>query len=137
MKKTILKTAALLLIFSGVMIACGKDDNENNSCDCENKEIIRGLKDEPAIVSSITFSATDFKNLFGFKISNDKGLNDSIIIPCHDIPEKYRINDLPVYINGNVTNCYMIVDDYLPENNPPIPFQYKFNMFELTNIKTR
>ncbi|MDR2065286.1 MAG: hypothetical protein LBP85_06235 [Prevotellaceae bacterium] len=37
MKKIVLKTVALLLILAGMIIACGKEKEDNKICDCTNK----------------------------------------------------------------------------------------------------
>jgi hypothetical protein len=95
---------------------------------CNGKGVVKTLTNEPAYVrkrGGVLFP-------FVFDIATRyNGMRGRTLIPCEDIPEKFRIDGLSVSISGNVIDC-----SEFPESSPEIRVGILNNFFELTNIKT-
>ena len=77
---------------------------------CENKKILKTLKDEPAIVRKHCFEHVGRVDTFFFELVNTHSDFFSLggIFPCNEIPKQYREEGLSVYIGGNVTSCTVV-----------------------------
>jgi hypothetical protein len=98
-------------------------------CECEGKEIIKVLKDEPAYVVKGCFEYNRV-DTFSLELVNEK---EEIIdiFPCVEIPKEYQMEGLSVLISGNIMDC-MEVNECLMS---PYIYLLPTNMFELTDIK--
>ena len=75
---------------------------------CENKRILKVLKDEPAYIRKRCFEHLERKDAFYFELINSHseffGLAGALF-PFEEIPNEYRKEGLIVKINGNVLSC--------------------------------
>jgi hypothetical protein len=121
----ILKITFLIIAVS--FGSCNKSNPkiENNCVSCEGKKIIKVLTDEPAHVRIPCHDPV----IFIFELSNQyDGISG--ILPCTEIPSKYRVEGESVLISGNITNCLEVVCG--APNIRILPY----NVFELTIIKS-
>ncbi|MDR0667563.1 MAG: hypothetical protein LBF90_02970 [Prevotellaceae bacterium] len=122
-----MKHFILLIIISISFAGCSKRDikTDTNCVSCEEKNTFKILINEPAHVriqctEPITFS---------FELDNQyDGING--IVPCNEIPLKYRIDGKSVLISGTIYSCLVAVCA------TPDTRRLPFNVFELTTIKT-
>ncbi|GAB6012691.1 META domain-containing protein [Viscerimonas tarda] len=97
------------------------------SCDCEEKEVVKVLSDEPAYVR---YNRILECYTFELLSSYEELIRHGVIRPCEtDIPQKYKIDGLPVKISGNVIQCKF--------EEMPNARLYLYNRIELTDIKRR
>ncbi|MDR1552297.1 MAG: hypothetical protein LBS69_02385 [Prevotellaceae bacterium] len=136
MKKIILKTAAIMLLLAGVMISCGKEKEiGNNQCDCDNKEIIKVLIDEPGYIIKGCFNYSGNIDTFYYVGLNNEYTNIfGTIFPCKEIPAEFKIDNMEVLISGNVINC--TIHDLCIPTHPEWRIA-PANLFELKSIKIR
>ena len=99
---------------------------------CEDKEILKILNNEPAIVRKSCFDHVGRVDTFFFQLANHyPEFYASIgVFPAGEIPQQCRQEDLSVYISGNVTSC--IVGGGCSQPNIKIGY---IHLFELTSIK--
>ena len=101
-----------LLIFSVSGCSNSKMSNIEGS-DCipyENKDILKILNDEPAIVRKQCFEHLGRKDAFFFELVNRPSeiLWGVGLFPAEAIPQQFRKEGLSVYISGNVISCYVL-----------------------------
>ena len=110
---------------------------ENTDCaSCENKQIIKVLKDEPGYIKNISFNSTDFRYFFVFEpIHRDPKLTIQLHVCSIVDLENYQIAATGKYvtISGNITNCLSEVIDYDPGCRCSV--RYEYNILELSSIK--
>jgi hypothetical protein len=104
------------------------DDNDV-SCKCEGKIIIKVLKDEPASIVKGCFEYHRVDS-FSFSLVNEPEAIAGIF-PCNEIPKEYRIDGLPVLISGNISSCKVFNACLMAPNVKLAPI----NIIELTDIK--
>ena len=129
MGKSILKLTVILLILAGVFLNCEK--KEKGCISCENKEVIKTLKDEPAYIRKGCFEHVGRIDTFYFELVNryPEFFAEVGLFPCGEIPELFRKEGLSVNISGNVTNC--IETGGCIEPNIKLPY---IHLFELESI---
>lgn len=126
----------LFIIVTLIIIPCYGCNSENKASDincatCEDKEIIKELKNELAIVRKDCFEHVGRVDTFYFELTTlYEGLNNISIMPCNVIPKEYRIDGLSVTISGKITNCLVLGGC----SEPNIKLA-SFNIFELISIK--
>ena len=80
-----------------------------DSTSCENKEILKILNDEPAIVRKQCFEHVGRVDAFFFELANQhEGLWSVVLFPAEEIPQQFRKEGLSVYISGNVIKSYVL-----------------------------
>ena len=74
---------------------------------CVDKQVIKELKDEPAIVRKRCFDHAGRTEVYYFALVNDHSefYSEMGIFPIEEIPEQFKKTGLSVYISGHVTNC--------------------------------
>jgi hypothetical protein len=101
--------------------------------DGKEKEIIKVLQYEKAIVRAIPFSQEDGLDSFGFELINRYDeVQPTPVVPFNgQIPDPYRMEGLPVIISGNVFDCLVVPDlsdtRLLPSNLFELTFIYEQN----------
>ena len=109
------KGAVLMLLFAVFFIALGcgnskiSDIKNSDSTFCENKEILKILIDEPAIVRKGCFEHLGNVDAFFFELENSQYefVYQEAVFPLKEIPKQYRKEGSTVYISGNVMNCFI------------------------------
>jgi hypothetical protein len=88
-----------------LLYACEDDVTkiDGGSATCENKEIVKVLKNEPAYIRKSCFQHTD-REEFYFEFTTEYPFNGGLF-PCDSIPVQYRKEGLSVKIGGNITSC--------------------------------
>jgi hypothetical protein len=133
------KTASVLmslLAFAGGMLGCDREEeNSYTPCECEGKQIIKILKDEPAYIVKGCYDYFNRVESFSIVLINQPLLEGLYIsqelFPCGDIPEEYKADSILVLISGNITDCVAGNQCLMAPNVRIIPT----NLFELTSIK--
>ncbi|GHT03418.1 hypothetical protein AGMMS49525_08450 [Bacteroidia bacterium] len=105
--------------------------DETVTCECEEKQIIKVLKDEPAHVVKSYFEFGNGTDSIGLAILNKSVWASYYIFPCSEIPQNYQIDGLEVLISGNITNCIK------PFPSNPTARYAPAHLFELTSIKKK
>jgi len=92
-------------------VGCGDsimiDIDDSGNASCEDKEILKILKDEPAIVRRGCFEHLGSVEAFYFELKNSycNIYGRKAVFPVGEIPQQYRKDGLLLYISGNVTSC--------------------------------
>ena len=129
-------SVAAVCVFIFTVSGCGSskmsEPEYSDSISCENREIVKILNDEPAIVRKSCFEHLGRVEEFYFELVNQHTEFFSLagLIPEKMIPQQYRKEGLSVYISGNVTNCNVLAG--CSEPNIKLPFM---PVFELKSIK--
>ena len=106
-----MKSFSLLFFLIFIVSGCGNSKMSNiedsDSISCENKEILKILNDEPAIVRKQCFEHVGCVDTFYFELVNrySEFFSDVGVFPAGVISQQYRKEGLSVYISGNVTSC--------------------------------
>ena len=119
----------LLFMASG----CGNTKlSDDSSVSCENKQILKTLNDEPAIVRKSCFDHVGRVDTFYFEFENrhSEFFSDFGVFPAGVIPQQCRQEGLSVYISGDVTSC--VVGAGCSEPNIKLGY---IHLFELKSIK--
>jgi hypothetical protein len=140
MEPKIIKFTAIMLFLAGTFACVEKDENntsENNEqCTvCNDTKVLRVLKDEPAYIRKGCDSEKVYFSYTIVLVDEDESpvYISRVLFPCGGVPEKFRIDYLPVLISGNILNCGTF-DPCLP----PCP-ECRLapnNFLELKTIKT-
>ena len=131
------KDIVLCVVFF-MAASCGNskmNDMENpDSTSCENKQILKILNGEPAIVRKQCFEHVGRVDTFYFELVNlySEFFPNGYVFPTSEIPEQYRKEGLSVYISGNVTSCVVLGGC----SEPNIRLA-SIHLFELKSIKIR
>ena len=114
MKKIVWLKIVFCMVFF-MVTGCGNstmsDIENSDTASCENKQILKILNDEPAIVRKQCFEHVERVDTFYFELVNshqDEFNNREAVFPLQEIPEQYRKEGLSVYISGNVTSCTVL-----------------------------
>jgi hypothetical protein len=98
---------------------------------CENQKIIKVLEDEPAYIRKSCLDHVGRRDTFWIEIIPKYAeLHSRGLFPCNTIPEEYRIEDLPVKINGDVYDC-LVTGGCIEPNIDYVAI----NIFKLNSIK--
>jgi hypothetical protein len=124
----------LFILLSVTILCCNNNsdeitDNNDVSCECDGKKIIKVLKDEPAYIVKGCFEYHRVDS-FSFDLINEQEAVIGIF-SCNEIPEEYRIEGLAVLISGNISSCVAFNGCLMAPNVKLAPT----NIFELTDIK--
>jgi hypothetical protein len=137
MKTNILKITAMTLMLAGGFGSCGEKGtiiNIENSdyASCEDKKIVKVLKDEPVYIRKHCFEHVGRIDTFYFDLVNSHSefFSETGLFPCGEIPEQYRKDGLCVSISGDVTSCVTAGGCI----EPNIRLAY-IHFFELKSIK--
>jgi hypothetical protein len=104
-----------------------------NQPNCEEKIILKELKDEPAIIRERCFDHVGKVDAFAFELADKyPELHSLSVVPFGEIPKEYRKEGLSVYISGSVTSCSVINGCSAPNIRLGA-----INLFELKSIKLR
>ena len=126
-------TVAMMFFLIFTVTGCGNSKTSDiGSASCENKEILKILNDEPAIVQKGCFNHVGRVDAFYFKLVNQdfEFFSDFGVFPAGVIPPQYKKEGLFVYISGNVTSCAVLAG--CSEPNIRLGFM---PLFELKSIK--
>ena len=101
------------LICGMVFVSCGsyKAEQKDSHCaSCENKQILKVLKDEPVFVRKGCFEHLGRIDAFYFELVNPhtEFFYLAGIFPCDEIPKQFMEEGLSVKISGNVTSCLVL-----------------------------
>ena len=129
MRTKILKLKVILFALAVSVAGCNMVDEPIRKC--EEKETLKAINDEPAIVLKGNFEYIGIKEAFYFELENKQSDLTPFVFTGEEIPEQYRKDSLSVYISGNVSDrviggIYYTETKYLP-----------ILLFELKSIKPR
>jgi len=132
--KRILVFLAILLIVAGSFYSCAEKENNIANYNCDNKKILKVLKDEPAYVQKSCFDHVGRVDTFYFQLTKryPEFFTGDNVFPAGEIPQQFREEGLSVYISGNVTSCIVIGGCM----EPNIRLAY-IHLFELKSIKIK
>ncbi|MDR1342188.1 MAG: hypothetical protein LBK18_02905 [Prevotellaceae bacterium] len=122
-------SAAFCMVIS--LGSCEEDTSQaERACtQCAGKEIVESLSEEPAYVRKGCFEHIGRVDAFYFVLANR---HDDVfgLFPCSEMPEEYRVEDLPVLISGDITSCTEVGGCVEPDVKLA-----SVNVFELAAIK--
>jgi hypothetical protein len=100
---------------------------------CEDKVIIKMLKNEQAYIRKGYIEDNGGKEIFYFELTAEHPeFTGDNLFPCNSIPVQYEIENLSVRIGGNVTSCRVGgVDEHIK----PYMILTPSHIFELRTIK--
>ena len=129
-----MQKGTVLVLCMVFFMAIGCENTKNfDTTSCKNKEILKILNDEPAIVRKQCFEHVERVDTFFFELVNQHSefyLLTGSVFPTGEIPEQYRKEGLSVYISGVVTSCTVLGGCI----EPNIRLAY-IHLFELKSIK--
>jgi hypothetical protein len=147
MKKSFLTLFILLLISFFFLLSCQKEDDggisllpkEGWGCvTCEDETTTSTVKNLKGKVVRIVRAANNTEGkVFSYGIDISKysynretwaATNDSLLVPCPDLPLEWQQVNLKVKVSGNVKSCNNLLPDYL------LRLLYG-RKFEITSIK--
>ena len=111
MKKLLIRVIlAITLLVTFVASGCENSKKSDIEDSCENKEILKILNDEPAIVRKTCFEHVGRVDTFYFDLVNQYSefFSDFGVFPVGEIPQQFREEGLSVYISGNVNSCRVL-----------------------------
>jgi len=117
-------------------VGCGeKDDTSSNVCDCEDKQIIKELVEDSAIIIKGCFNYFDQVDSFSIQLLHKPQYEEFYIsqelYPCNGIPEQYKVDNLQVLISGKIFDCMKFNGCFVSPDVKLSPV----NIMELTSIK--
>jgi len=122
----------VLIMVSGCEYSKTSNVEDSDSISCENKDVLKILNEEPAIVRKQCFEHIGRVDAFFFELENlhSEVLWSVCLFPAGEIPQQFREDGLSVYISGNVISCYVLGGCV----EPNIRLAY-IPLFELKSIK--
>ena len=147
-KGTVVMLCVIYTLFF-ITAACGSNSVIEDSyghlgksgISCDNKRILKVLKDEPAIVQKTCFEHNGRVEEFFFSFVNENLSDDDYlriaVFPVGDIPKQYRKEGLSVCISGNVISCYVLWGCVEPNIRLRSIELFELKSIKINNIKRR
>ncbi|MCC5928566.1 MAG: hypothetical protein JJU28_04900 [Cyclobacteriaceae bacterium] len=98
---------ALVGVLMLMSMGCGDDDTQLN-CETtyDNTKIVEVLNNVTAKVIDFNFSGMYVLTIDSLSLSSSGYIigSDNILVPCNDMPENLKVNEMIVIVSGNKLN---------------------------------